>query len=63
MINKGKFPVWNEKLCFICFDDVTIKFEVWDWETMQKNNFVGKGECSIGRIISLLYFPIYFCIN
>lgn len=43
----GKNPVWNEVFTFLIKDSTLVKIEVWDKETLKKDDFIGAGSLSI----------------
>ena len=43
----------------MCADNMKLKFEVFDWDSMKKNDLIGFGECELGYLI-LNFFIKYF---
>ena len=61
----GKTPKWNEIFCFRTQENNTVKFEIWDYEAIKKDDFVGEGEFSISGIRKKksFWFPVYYKNN
>lgn len=46
----GKFPNWQDELCFALAGEEKIGIEIWDFDNSVQDDFVGRGSVSVGLV-------------